>query len=29
MIENELYFEAGRTYTLELIMRLGFFQSRR
>lgn len=29
MIENELYFEAGRTYTLELIMRLGFFQARR
>ncbi|MFW5789315.1 MAG: PEGA domain-containing protein [Spirochaetota bacterium] len=29
MIENELYFEAGRTYTLELIMRLGFFQSGR
>lgn len=29
MIENELSFEAGRTYTLELIMRLGFFQSRR
>lgn len=28
-IDSEFYFEAGRTYTLELIMRLGFFQSGR
>jgi hypothetical protein len=28
-IDSELYFEAGRTYTLELIMRMGFFQSGR
>ena len=28
-LEDEFYFEAGRTYTIELIMRLGFFQSGR